>query len=230
MKIAVLNYSGSVGKTLVSHYLLAPRMPATHKFVAVETVNESAADLGADNVEHLQGRRFGDLIESIVVERDAVVDIGASNIESFLLAMSKFDDAAEEFDFYVVPTTPDRKAQRETSQTIDAISNIGVTADRILVLPNRIEDNAADETALIFQYIKKTKQATINPAIYLPEAPIFEWLAARRMAFETLLNEAVDATAPDFAKMYRRRKEAAPLHRHMDAVFTGLFGSSAVLH
>jgi hypothetical protein len=45
MKVAVINYSGSVGKTLVSTYLLAPRLKDA-KFFAVETINQSASDLG----------------------------------------------------------------------------------------------------------------------------------------------------------------------------------------
>lgn len=45
MKVAVINYSGSVGKTLISSYLLAPRLTGA-KFYAVETINQSASDLG----------------------------------------------------------------------------------------------------------------------------------------------------------------------------------------
>jgi hypothetical protein len=54
MKIAVMNYSGSVGKTIISSYLLYPRM-AGAKFFAIETINMSAADLGVDEVMSLTG-------------------------------------------------------------------------------------------------------------------------------------------------------------------------------
>lgn len=49
MKVAVINYSGSVRKTLISSYLLAPRLTGA-KFYAVETINQSASDLGIENV------------------------------------------------------------------------------------------------------------------------------------------------------------------------------------
>ena len=39
MKVAVINYSGSVRKTLISSYLLAPRLTGA-KFYAVETINQ----------------------------------------------------------------------------------------------------------------------------------------------------------------------------------------------
>lgn len=55
MKIAVMNYSGSVGKTIISSYLLYPRM-AGAKFFAIETINMSAADLGVDEVMSLTER------------------------------------------------------------------------------------------------------------------------------------------------------------------------------
>ena len=43
MKVAVINYSGSVRKTLISSYLLAPRLTGA-KFYAVETINQSASE------------------------------------------------------------------------------------------------------------------------------------------------------------------------------------------
>ncbi|MHT07339.1 plasmid stabilization protein, partial [Escherichia coli] len=54
MKVAVINYSGSVRKTLISSYLLAPRLTGA-KFYAVETINQSASDLGIENVTSFKG-------------------------------------------------------------------------------------------------------------------------------------------------------------------------------
>ena len=93
MKVAVINYSGSVGKTLVSTYLLAPRLKDA-KFFAVETINQSASDLGIENVTSFKGDDFSRLIEDVVFEDAAIIDIGASNVEAFLMAMSRFDSGA----------------------------------------------------------------------------------------------------------------------------------------
>ncbi len=62
MKVAVINYSGSVRKTLISSYLLAPRLTGA-KFYAVETINQSASDLGIENVTSFKGDDFSRLIE-----------------------------------------------------------------------------------------------------------------------------------------------------------------------
>ncbi len=45
MKVAVINYSGSVGKTLISSYLLAPRLTGANS-MRLKTINQSASDLG----------------------------------------------------------------------------------------------------------------------------------------------------------------------------------------
>ena len=64
MKVAVLNYSGSVGKTIVASHLLAPRMNHAPIF-AVETTNETAADLGLD-IDQLRGEQFGKLFRDLL--------------------------------------------------------------------------------------------------------------------------------------------------------------------
>jgi hypothetical protein len=61
-EVAVINYSGSVRKTLISSYLLAPRLTGA-KFYAVETINQSASDLGIENVTSFKGDDFSRLIE-----------------------------------------------------------------------------------------------------------------------------------------------------------------------
>ena len=38
MKVAVINFSGNVGKTTIARHLLAPRIPDAD-FIAVESIN-----------------------------------------------------------------------------------------------------------------------------------------------------------------------------------------------
>lgn len=42
MKIALLNFSGNVGKTTIATSLLMPRLPNT-PYLAIETINDGAA-------------------------------------------------------------------------------------------------------------------------------------------------------------------------------------------
>ncbi|KAK45452.1 StdB protein [Caballeronia jiangsuensis] len=232
MKIAVLNYSGSVGKTVAAHHLLKPRMPDA-AFFSVETINQSASDLGASEVFQLQGKKFGELLEALVLEEDAIVDIGASNIESFFESMSRFSDSEREFDLYVIPVTPDQKAWQESLKTVEALSNIGVEAGSIRLLPNRIVAAPADEIPAIFNYVKKTKKARISEDAYLFESEIYGYLAAKRMSFTELIDDGIDyralaksetdsEKAKDYARMYRWKKLAIPVRNNLDDAYTAL--------
>src|SRR5690554_3189812 len=125
MKVAVLNYTGSVGKTVVASHLLAPRMNGAQIF-AVESTNETGADLGL-NVDQLRGEHFGRLFRELLTRDDAIVDVGASNIEDFLTHMMRYEGAHEEMSYFVLPVINTGKAQRETIKTVAALAALGWT-------------------------------------------------------------------------------------------------------
>lgn len=82
MKITILNYTGTVGKTTIAaHPPLSPRMGNAPIF-AVESINETAAGLGVD-VEQIKGDKFRELFRKLFALDDAIIDVGASNIEDF---------------------------------------------------------------------------------------------------------------------------------------------------
>ncbi|MFX8106505.1 hypothetical protein ABTK92_19385, partial [Acinetobacter baumannii] len=67
MKIAVINFSGNVGKSTVAAEIIAPRLKA--KVIAVESIN---TDDHAD-AERLRGEQFGKLAQILALEDDAVI-------------------------------------------------------------------------------------------------------------------------------------------------------------
>ena len=83
MKVAVINFSGNVGKTTIARHLLAPRIPDAD-FIAVESIN---ADEGQERP--VRGNQFGELQEYLQTVDNAVVDIGASNVEDLLSLMAQ---------------------------------------------------------------------------------------------------------------------------------------------
>ena len=95
MKIAVINFSGNVGKTTVAKHLLAPRIPGC-QFVSVESIN-------ADDGEPLtiRGRQFAQLQEYLQTVSDLVVDVGASNVEDLLALMQRYRGSHADFDYFV---------------------------------------------------------------------------------------------------------------------------------
>jgi hypothetical protein len=234
MKVAVLNFSGSVGKTVITSHLLAPRIPGA-EIVAVESTNESAADLGLD-VDQLRGEHFGKLFRKLLIAQAAIIDVGASNIEDFLGELIKYDQAHAEIDYFVLPVIASGKAQRETIKTIDALAAAGVQRHRIRVLFNRVDVRAQDEFEAIFAYEQLSQAFLANPAAHVLESDVFDLLANRRLTIEAVVADRtdyrqqlreVDATDEDqidrLTDLIALQSLARPIHRQLDSAFTALF-------
>ncbi|MDN3988542.1 StbB family protein [Zwartia vadi] len=234
MKVAVLNYSGSVGKTIVASHLLAPRMNHAPIF-AVETTNETAADLGLD-IDQLRGEQFGKLFRDLLRLHDAIVDVGASNIEDFLSAMTRYEGAYEEIDFFVLPVIGTGKAQRETIKTITALSNLGVASDRIRVLFNRVESDVEEEFLPVLTYAKKTEAFVANPQALIYENEVFELLADARTSIADVLADQTDYRSllrqsdpsdpgriNHLTNRHALRALAKPVDRQLNTAFAALF-------
>jgi hypothetical protein len=132
MKVAVLNFSGNVGKTTISKHCLSPRMGDCKVFF-VETVNE-----GGDET-NIKGRDFKTVLIEMAVLDTAIVDIGSSNIEQVLVQLKGMADSHEDFDFYVIPTVPIAKQQQDTIKIILALLEIGVDQSKIKIAFNQVE-------------------------------------------------------------------------------------------
>ena len=234
MKVAVLNYTGSVGKTVVASHLLAPRMNGAQIF-AVESTNETGADLGLA-VDQLRGEHFGRLFRELLTRDDAIVDVGASNIEDFLTHMMRYEGAHEEMNYFVLPVINTGKAQRETIKTVAALAELGVDPERVRILFNRVESSVEDEFPSILAYAAKTGEVQANPKAAVYENEVFELLADLRTTLADVLADQTDyrallkaADRSDHARIsqlsnrHALRALAQPVDRQMNAAFAALF-------
>jgi len=137
MKIAVLNFSGNVGKTTIARHLLLPRIPGA-ALIAVESINADDDHQG----QSLRGRQFAELQEYLQTVDSAVVDIGASNVEELLGLMHRYRGSQEDFDAFVIPTVPALKQQRDTTATLLEMSRLGVPAARLKIVFNMVEEDS----------------------------------------------------------------------------------------
>ena len=112
MKVAVINYTGTVGKTTIVAHLLSPRMKGASIY-SIESINQAADALGLD-VEKLRGDKFRELLNKLMTDEDALIDVGASNVEDFMNNLEGFEGAHEEIDYFVIPVTSGTKEQQET--------------------------------------------------------------------------------------------------------------------
>ena len=234
MRIATVNYSGSVGKTVTTSHLLAPRIPDA-EIIAVESTNESAADLGLA-VEQMRGGQFGRLFRKLLMAEAAIVDVGASNIEDFLAELVKYDQAHLEIDYYVLPVVPSGKAQRETIKTVQVLAQMGVPADRVRVLFNRVDSDVREEFAAIFGYAKQSGHLRANPEAAIFENEVFDLLANKRTTIKEILADPRDyrqelrevdrddeRLVSHLSDMHALQSLARPVDRQLDKAFGALF-------
>lgn len=142
MKIAVVNYSGNVGKTMLSKHVLTPKLNARR--ITVESINSGAE--GAD--AEIKANQYQDLALDLSIADDAenyVVDIGSSNIEAVIQQLRSMEGSSGDFDYFVLPCTPDAKQQVDTLATITTLIGLGVDKGRLVVVLNRVADVAAIE-------------------------------------------------------------------------------------
>ncbi len=229
MKIAVINFSGNVGKSTVAKHLLMPRMNGA-EFIAVESIN---ADEGAD--ETVRGKHFGALQEQLLAVEDAVVDIGASNVEDFIKLMRQYRGSHEDFDFFAVPAVKEGKQIKDTIATIEALSAMGVPARKIRVVFNKLEADETVEEAFypLFAYHDDTRAFTLEPAAVIHYSELYQRLRMHKTTIGELIADDTDykaklrdakdqAEKARLAAMLSMRRLAFAAQENLDAVFAAV--------
>ena len=230
MKVAVINFSGNVGKSTVARHLLAPRVNNA-EVIPVESINSDGTDETA-----IRGKQFGELQEYLQTLDDAVIDIGASNVEDFVKLMKQYKGSHEDFDFFVVPTVPATKQQRDTISTVEALANLGVPAKKIRLLFNMVDLEESPERIFsgLFEYQRESKSFTLKPEAVIHVNDIYGKLKGSKTGIREILADETDykeriKTAKDadeklhFAQMLSIKRLAAGVSEELDAVFKALF-------
>lgn len=177
MKLAVINFSGNVGKTTVARHLLLPRVPGA-ELIAVESVNaDGGKSVGpkGNKKQSLRGSQFVQLQEYMQTIDSAVVDIGASNIEELLSLMQIYPRSHEDFDCFIVPTVPAVKQQQDTIATLIALSRLGVPPERIKLVFNMMEAalSVEDTFYLLWAFLAEQPLAAVNTACRMRATDIY---------------------------------------------------------
>lgn len=189
MKIAVINFSGNVGKSTVARHLLAPRM-SNAQVIAVESIN---SDDHAES-DAIRGKQFGELLEAMAVMDNVVVDIGASNVEDFINLMKQYRGSHEDFDLFIVPTVSKNKQQRDTISTIDALSDLGIQAKKIRLVFNMVELDETPERifAGLFEYHASEKSFTLKTDAVIHSNDIYARLKGSEESIADILSNPAD--------------------------------------
>jgi hypothetical protein len=188
MKVAVINFSGNVGKSTIAKHLLLPRIKNA-SFIAVESIN---ADEGEGDV--IRGKQFGQLQEQMLLHDSMIVDIGASNVEDFIKFMQLYRSSHEDFDYFIVPTVKENKQMKDTISTIRSLASMNIPANKIRVVFNKLETDETIEEAfyplLTYYDDSKAFYCSSYSALYYNE--LYQKIRSYKLSIHDLLNDKTD--------------------------------------
>jgi hypothetical protein len=191
MKIAVINFSGNVGKTTISRHLLLPRI-AGAELISVESLNADE-----DQGQSLRGRQFADLQEYMQTVDSLVVDIGASNVEDLMALMRRYHGSHEDFDYFVVPTVPELKQQEDTMATLRELSRSGIAPSRLKLVFNMVDDGVELAQAFdhLLAFLEMCPVAKVSPRCRLRTNEVYGRIAGRGVDLAALARDDTDYKA-----------------------------------
>lgn len=235
MKIAVMNYSGNVGKSTLTRHLLAPRMPDA-EVIAVETIN---ADDPSAVGEQIPAAEFEALQHRWLIAEDVIVDIGASNVEQFVASMTESEGSHEDFDLYVVPTVAEEKQQRDTCKTIDTLMDLGVPPEKIRLVFNkvdRVRNELVARFAKIFELWGRDQCFVLDPTAVVYQSVAYSMSAEAGVTLAQICADQTDYKAllaqarqdndkgrlDRYARLLALRQRATGVNRELTAVFESI--------
>jgi len=231
MKVAVINFSGNVGKSTIARHLLLPRIEGA-ELITIESINADDTQVQA---QALRGRQFGALQEYLQTIDSAVVDIGASNVEELVELMRKYRGSQEDFDYFVVPAVPSLKQQQDTIATLIQLAQLGVKAERVKLIFNMVDHDAnmAQAFALVLSFLAQRPVAQVDLACRLDSNEIYartrsagadlSALARDDVDYKALISKAEDtADKLALAQKLATRRLARGVVPELDACFAAL--------
>lgn len=149
MKILVLNFSGNVGKSTVSHHVLSNKLNC--ETISIDDVNKNPYPITtmlSDEFEAIQ--------DKIVFSDSLVIDVGASNIKEFMEKLKEYGGAENDIDYFVIPVSGDAKQSSDTMKTFDfLIHDLNIEAEKIKLIFNRVKDkkDASNKYLSVFGHL-----------------------------------------------------------------------------
>lgn len=201
MNTIVMNFSGNVGKSTVSTQLLLSRLENA-QIIPIESINADESE----EADKLKGKQFDELLELIAINDNSIIDVGASNVETFITFMKKYKGSQKIFDLFVIPTVGEEKAIKDTRSTIATLAAMGVNAKKIIPVFNKVDDDDEVEKvfSLLFDYYEDSKAFNLKPDAVIHHSDIFKKLksanaiiakGSEKLTLEDVANDTNDYNA-----------------------------------
>ena len=237
MKIAVLSYSGNCGKTTVAGQLLKPRLKNAEIY-SIESFNSGLENDGVE-AEKIQANQYMDIINNVMIAENVIIDVGASNVGTFLKLMSQYKSSHAEFDYFVIPVTKEKKQQIDTINVIETLSSLGIPAKKILVIFNKVDVDELEQVEQDFRTLlalqKMDKSFKVFPECPIHANDIYDAQKELGLSVDAILNDTTDYRAKiketqdrdkklEFASMIAYKNLSMTAKENMDGVYKAVFG------
>lgn len=171
MKLALINFSGNVGKTTLAKEVFQRHMKC--EIYAVESINSTSSEAVKINSDD-----FAELQSKMLLEDDLIIDIGSSNVEGLIDQIGQYYGSQDEFDYFVVPVIPENKQIADTAQTIlHLVDRMEIPPQKIKVIFNRVQSISSESSKLspINSLLKQLKIE--NNCTYVLDTPYYSEIA-----------------------------------------------------
>lgn len=233
MNIALINFSGNVGKTTIGFHLLKQRLDNS-TFIGVETIN----DAGNFYDVKVKAKDFAAVQDELLMNDSVILDVGSSNVEQTLLEMKKYKGSHEDIDLYIVPITSESKQQKDSINTIKFLLDLGIPKSKIKIIFNFVkpDDDIEVVFSAIYNAIADLKLSSQIPVIYENEfyddhfiktnEYTLSYLVANKAAIKDSLKEAKPEDKDKIKHLIALSRLALTVDENLDDAFKVLFAKS----
>nr|QJS06385.1 putative stabilization protein [Polaromonas sp.] len=212
------------------------------KIYRLETINLSG--MSENEVVKMKGQDVVKLQNELAKVNSGIVDVGASNVEAFMLALAQQPGAHQDYDYFVIPIeATDKKADAidEFLSLVELLNKQGVEPERIKVLFNKLAVN--DDLDYEMRKVIKAHQIdgffTLDKRAIIHNSPAFAALSEVKKTFSVMCSDKSDyrrefRATPienetrrlELTKLMRAQSSVKPVLTEFDTVFEVLFAES----
>ena len=207
MKIVICNKSSAIGKTTLTGQLAAARMPKAPIY-AVDPSNKTVAQFGLKSKLY-DPLQFKEIFEEILPLRDAILDVGGSQIfDNFITKLQESAVAQMEFDYFLVPCMANEKSEKDT------ITALSLLLDEAKIPPEKIRViYVGVEKLTRFEVVPGMAQACGIKTVEIPFSNLYSLCADIGKTIAAVI--ADKKTAADYKELALAEKNGTEQYKKM---------------
>lgn len=144
-RTCVINFSGNVGKTVLSQYMLNINMNPDKHFAITSLPYEYQKRC---NEQLVNTKDIPEIFNELSKLDSAIVDVSLASTEFFINYLKENKEFIDYFDFFLVPSLTEYKNVKQTLETIETLKLLGVPINKIKVVFNKFNNEGDLELPL----------------------------------------------------------------------------------